>query len=120
MRLFRPVGKKELELIEQSGFKAFPPRLPDQPIFYPVVMEKYAAEIAERWNTKDSHSGYVGYVTRFEVADDFICNYKMEQAGSRYHLEYWIPSEDLAEFNENIIGPIEVIRTFKGEKYSEE
>lgn len=117
MRLFRPVGEKELELIEQSCFKAFPPRLPEQPIFYPVLMEKYAAEIAERWNTKDSNSGYVGYVTRFEVEDDFISNYKLEQAGSRYHLEYWIPSEDLSAFNENIVGQIEVIRTFKGENY---
>ena len=113
MRLFRPVGKKELELIEQSGFTAFPPRLPEQPIFYPVLMEKYASEIAERWNTKDPNSGFVGYVTRFEVADDFISQYKVEQAGARYHLEYWIPSEDLPALNQHIIGPIEVIRTFE-------
>jgi hypothetical protein len=40
--LWRPVGPAELRLIEQSGMKAFPPRLPDQPIFYPVTTEDYA------------------------------------------------------------------------------
>lgn len=49
MKLFRPVGTKELELIEQSGFTAFPPRLPEQPIFYPVLNVEYATEIAELW-----------------------------------------------------------------------
>ena len=37
--LFRPVGPKELELIRAANFRAFPPRLPDQPIFYPVLTE---------------------------------------------------------------------------------
>ena len=44
--LFRPVGSKELALITASEFTAFPPRLPEQPIFYPVTNEEYAAQIA--------------------------------------------------------------------------
>ncbi|MCW5960282.1 MAG: hypothetical protein KIS76_08975 [Pyrinomonadaceae bacterium] len=44
--LFRPVGKNELALIEESDFTAFPPRLPEQPIFYPVLNENYAIQIA--------------------------------------------------------------------------
>src|SRR5687767_7487785 len=44
--LWRPVGPKELELIRQSGMRAFPPRLPGQPIFYPVLSEEYARKIA--------------------------------------------------------------------------
>ena len=43
--LYRPVGPKELELIEQSGWKKFPPRLSEQPIFYPVMNEEYAIQI---------------------------------------------------------------------------
>jgi hypothetical protein len=35
--MYRPVGPKELELIAASGYREFPPRLPDQPIFYPVL-----------------------------------------------------------------------------------
>lgn len=35
--LYRPVGRKELDLIKESGFKRFPPRLFHQPIFYPVL-----------------------------------------------------------------------------------
>jgi hypothetical protein len=34
--LFRPTGERELALIRESGWRAFPPRLPEQPIFYPV------------------------------------------------------------------------------------
>jgi hypothetical protein len=35
--LYRPVGPTELALIEASNWKAFPPRLAEQPIFYPVL-----------------------------------------------------------------------------------
>ena len=65
--LFRPVGQKEMELIRQSGDRTFPPRLPFQPIFYPVLYQDYAVQIARDWNTKDAASGYVGYVTRFRL-----------------------------------------------------
>ena len=112
MVLYRPVGTKELELIEQSGYTKYPPRLPEQPIFYPVLNERYAAEIAERWNTKDSRSGFCGYVTRFEVEDGFLAQYEVQTAGRAYHQEYWIPAEDLAALNRHIIGKIEFIRTF--------
>ncbi len=46
MTLYRPVGTAELTRIAESGFTAFPPRLPEQPIFYPVLNEAYACEIA--------------------------------------------------------------------------
>ena len=58
--LFRPVGQKELDLIWESGWSAFPPRHAFQPVFYPVTNEEYAAQIARDWNTKDAASGYVG------------------------------------------------------------
>jgi hypothetical protein len=113
MTLYRPVGQAEYELIEQSGFKRFPPRLPEQPIFYPVLNEQYASEIASKWNTADKNSGFVGYVLKFEVDDEYIQKFSVQQAGALYHLEYWIPAEELDEFNGNIIGYIEVIRKFQ-------
>ena len=58
------MGPAALVLIEQSGWRRFPPRLPDQPIFYPVMNEAYAIQIARDWNVPASG---VGYVTRFEV-----------------------------------------------------
>jgi len=112
--LFRPVGQKELDLIEASGFRAFPPRLPEQPIFYPVLNEEYASQIAREWNTKDARSGFVGYVTRFVVRAAFLSQYPVKIVGAREHAEYWIPAEDLAEFNRNIVGQIEVIHEFRG------
>jgi len=109
--LFRPVGTKELELIQQSGFKAFPPRLPDQPIFYPVTNEAYAIQIARDWNTKynDDHKGYV---TRFAVSSGYLNQFQKQVVGGSSHEEYWVPAEQLAEFNGNIVGQIEVIHSF--------
>jgi hypothetical protein len=90
--LFRPVGPTELDLIKASAFRAFPPRLPDQPIFYPVLNEEYATQIARDWNTNASG---VGYVTRFQVQTAFLQNIEVHTVGSSVHQEYWIPAEDL-------------------------
>src|SRR5438552_238887 len=88
VELFRPVGQKELELIREAGFRALPPRLAGQPIFYPVLDRDYAFEIARDWNTKDAASGFVGYVTRFKVRVDFLSRYEIKTVGSSRHREY--------------------------------
>ena len=111
--LFRPVGAKELELIRESGFTAFPPRLPEQPIFYPVLNEDYAAQIAREWNAKHE-PGRVGYVTRFNVNSEYLRRHKVQTVGGSVHQEYWIPAEELDEFNQNIVGPIEVVGEYHG------
>lgn len=117
--LYRPVGRAELEKIRKAGSKAFPPRLPGQPIFYPVLTYAYAAQIARDWNTKDRMSGFVGYVTMFRVRADFLRKYDVRTVGGRGHREYWIPAEDLDEFNANIVGDIEVVGKFEEGEGSE-
>ena len=77
MRLYRPVGQAELDLIARTNYKEYPPRLPEQPIFYPVLNEKYAREIAEKWNKKSADSGYAGYVTTFEI-DDAMASFSVD------------------------------------------
>ena len=57
--MYRPVGPKELALIAATGFREFPPRLPEQPIFCPVLVEEYAADISRKWNVRDYGAGYV-------------------------------------------------------------
>jgi hypothetical protein len=104
-----PVGPQELELIRLTGMRAFPPRLPEQPIFYPVLTEEYAVEIARDWNVPASGSGFV---TRFQVRRSFIDRYDVKDAGGQSHLEYWIPAKDLHAFNAAIVGTIEVVRSF--------
>lgn len=111
--LYRPVGQKELDLIRDSGFRVFPPRLPWQTIFYPVLSEDYAIQIARDWNTKDAASDFVGYVTRFHVLADSLRAYAIQTVGSSSHQEYWIPAEELDTFNQNIVGNIEVVREFR-------
>jgi hypothetical protein len=110
--LYRPTGSNELRLILEAGSNGFPPRLPEQPIFYPVTNEDYAAQIARDWNTKIGDGK--GYVTRFRVKAGFLANYDRHVVGGRTHEEYWIPAEDLEEFNRNIVGSIEVIQSFDG------
>ncbi len=112
--LFRPVGQTELDLIRSSGFRAFPPRLPDQPYFYPVVNIDYATQIARDWNARDPQSGYVGYGVRFQVDSEALAPYPIHQVGDVTHREYWIPAKDLQNFNEKIVGNIEVIAEFRG------
>lgn len=107
--LYRPTGPLELELVRQSGFRAWPPRLPDQPIFYPVTNEAYAIQIARDWNVKASGSGYV---TRFAVKRDFMARYRVETVGGSMHTEWWVPAEELDALNANIVGLIEVIHEF--------
>ncbi len=111
--LFRPTGQAELDLIREAGWRAFPPRLPEQPIFYPVLNEEYATQIARDWNTKD---GGTGYVLRFEVSKSFLDRYEVETVGGRMHQEYWIPAAELEALNRSIVGAIEVIATFKTDK----
>ena len=115
--LYRPVGQKELDLINESSFRRFPPRLNWQPIFYPVINQEYAEQIAQRWNTEDEFSGYAGYVVAFNLPEDYLKQYPVQNVGGEIHNELWVPSEKLEEFNDNIIGEIQVVKSFFGEKY---
>lgn len=110
MILYRPVGPAELELIAAAGFRAFPPRLPEQPIFYPVTNEAYARRIAREWNVRDSGAGYV---TRFTVDADYVAQFPVQTVGGRECTELWVPAERLDEFNQHIVGGITVISEFR-------
>ena len=107
--LFRPTGEQELALVREIWWKAFPRRLPDQPFFYPVLNEVYATQIARDWNTKD---GGTGYVLRFHVDERFLGRYAVQTVGASGHQEYWIPADELEEFNRHLVGPIEVIAVY--------
>jgi hypothetical protein len=110
--MYRPTGARELALVEASGSRRWPPRLIDQPIFYPVTNAKYAEEISARWNVKDSG---IGYVTRFKVRKGFVDRYQVQKVGGAHHTEWWIPAEDLNALNDEIIGTIEVIATYRAD-----
>ena len=107
--LYRPVGPKELALVVASDYREFPPRLPEQPIFYPVLNEEYARQIAREWNVPASGAGYV---VRFGLRKQFADRYSVHTVGGSAHRELWIPATDLAEMNKNIVGAIEVIAEF--------
>jgi hypothetical protein len=111
--LYRPVGRKELDLVRALSFRAFPPRLPHQPIFYPVLDQEYAIQIAQEWNTKDEVSGYEGYVLKFDLRSNFLSRYDIHVVGASVHREYWIPAGDLDELNRNIKGTIEIVAEFR-------
>ena len=108
--LYRPTDSKELELVAASGFRRWPPRLPEQPIFYPVTNEEYAKEIAIRWNVPSSG---VGFVTKFCVKKNFMDRYQIHKVGSEIYTEWWIPAEELEKLNDNIVGLIEIIGEYR-------
>ena len=105
-----------MDLIRATGFRAFPPRLPEQPFFYPVMTEEYATQNAREWNTKDENSGFVGYVRRFGVRAEFLSRYEVHVVGDSGHREYWIPAGDLPQLNASIAENIEVVSEFRGEE----
>ena len=109
--LWRPTGQEELDLVAASGWRAWPPRLPEQPIFYPVLNRWYATKIAREWNVP--HGG-VGYVTSFDVRTDYLGQFPVRQAGGRDVLEYWIPAESLEELNASIASAITQVARFQG------
>jgi hypothetical protein len=107
--LWRPTGPAEWRLVSESGFTRWPPRLLDQPIFYPVLNEDYATRIARDWNVPASG---VGIVSRFEVDADYLSRFEVHQVGGETILEYWIPAEQLEEFNDHIVGEIVEVARF--------
>lgn len=115
--LYRPVGLREMELIAESNYLKFPPRLEWQPIFYPVLNQQYAEQIANEWNTPDEFSGFCGIVTAFEVNEEYLQQFEIQNVGDKSHNELWIPSEELPEFNQNIIGIIEIVNVYFGEGF---
>jgi hypothetical protein len=108
--LYRPTGPKEMELVISSGYRRWPSRLSEQPIFYPVTNEDYAKEITINWNVPASG---VGYVTRFQVKKSFMDKYQTQRVGGAHHTEWWIPADDLDELNDNIVGLIEIIGEYR-------
>lgn len=107
------MGEREFDLVRTSGYREFPPRLPEQPFFYPVLNEDYATQIARDWNTRDECSGFAGYVLRFKVQNEFLDRYEVHVVGNITHREYWIPAAELASLNANIVGDIEVVAEFR-------
>lgn len=108
--LYRPVGPKELELIQKSDYTEFPPRLPEQPIFYPVMNKEYAIQITEEWNAP---AYGVGYVVEFDVDADYLKKFEEQNVGGEIHNELWVPAEELNEFNSNIVGIMRVTHVKK-------
>ncbi|WP_198170382.1 hypothetical protein [Deinococcus arboris] len=117
--LYRPTGLQELRLVAQSGWRIWPPRLPDQPIFYPVLNFDYAEEIARDWNAKRNDPP-VGFVTAFDVRAEEATRYEIQVVGAQaQHQELWVPAEELDHFNAAIAGPIRVLAHYAGAGYTE-
>jgi len=119
MLLFRPTGLTELRLVADSGWRVWPPRLPDQPIFYPVLTRDYACKIARDWNSVDQFSGFVGFVTEFEIDNDYAGQFEIRTVAGRSHQELWVPSDELDEFNKHIVGHIRVVEAFPGPNFED-
>ncbi|HWB63623.1 MAG TPA: hypothetical protein VG603_08955 [Chitinophagales bacterium] len=74
-----------------------------------MLNEEYAIQIASDWNVAASGSGFV---TKFAVSSAFLKKYEVQNVGGHIHNELWIPADELEEFNDNIVGQIEVTKEF--------
>jgi hypothetical protein len=117
-KLFRSIGVQELALLWETGMREFPPRLIQQPIFYPVVNLEYARQIARTWNAPDANSGFAGFVTQFDMSSTYLTKYELHTAGSDAHREYWIPVREMPSFNKAINGLISVEDAFFGPEFA--
>ena len=115
MILYRPVGLQELALIYDSGMQAFPARLPQQPIFYPVLQLEYARQTASNWNAQNGQ--FAGYVTQFKVEEQYISQFEQHTVGESEHEELWIPAEEVETFNKHIVGHIKVLEAHFGDAF---
>ena len=121
MKLFRPVGLRELELIAAAGWRAYPPRLAWQPVFYPVVTREYARAIVTQWNSREAEAGHCGFVTEFDIDDAFVARYPVQQlGGGPTFRELWVPAEDLPAFNAHLAGTIRVVESVYGPGFTGE
>jgi hypothetical protein len=116
--LYRPVGLFELERILEDGARGFPPRLPGQPFFYPVLAHAYAEQIARDWNAPDAGSGHAGFVTAFEVDAAYVARFEERVVGASVHRELWVPAAELPRFNAHLRSRVRVTRAFYGEHYA--
>ncbi len=101
--------------VNDSGMKAFPARLAQQPIFYPVLNLEYASQIASDWNAKSGQ--FAGYVTQFKMEDDYTSQFEKHTVGGSQHQELWIPAEEVDEFNRHIIGHIKIVEAHFGDAF---
>ncbi len=115
MILYRPVGMNELQLIFEADMRSYPPRLSEPPILYPVLNFEYAKKIAKDWNTKEAP--FAGYVTRFEVDDEYVTRFERKVVGASWHEELWVPAEELKTFNAHICSRIVVEEAYFGDKF---
>lgn len=113
MKLFRPTGLKELVLVRDSGWASWPPRLPDQPIFYPVTTFGYAEKIARDWNSVLPAPDNMGFVTEFTISEAAARRYPVEEAGGREHRELWVPAEELGWFNGELTSTIRIVSAYR-------
>lgn len=113
MKLWRPIGQNELTKIEAMDMSAFPSRLPEQPIFYPVLSFTYAEKIARDWNSVRENHGFIGFVVSFQIEDTYLSHFPEQMAGGKDLTELWVPAEKLNEFNQHLIGKIKVVAEYR-------
>jgi hypothetical protein len=109
LRLFKPVGTGAHP---RDWLSTVPTKVADATIFYPVLHEEYAVHIARGRNATDAATAATSLGSGSRSA--FLQNYDVQTVGSSRHRENWIPADDVAAFNDDINGPIEVIYEFQG------
>jgi hypothetical protein len=105
--LYWPVDQQELDLIAASGWRAFPERRPEWPSFCPALREEYAAQLVHKW---ESAASGMAYVLRFAVDAEYAACFPVRTTvGGLAQEAFCVPDEELADFNQQLLGQIEIV-----------
>jgi len=108
--LYRPVSHQQLQQMENQSTPGFSAALwPASEYFYAIADLEYAFLLAKGWAEREQ--GAI-YLTGFQVPDSYLANFRLSCMGANHHQEYWVPLSALAEFSQQIVGPIDVLSVF--------
>ena len=66
----------------------------------------------------DEDSDGVGFVTAFEIPEEYFNLFQVQTVGLAHHHELWVPATQLEEFNDAIVNGIRVEKAFIGKKFA--
>jgi len=79
--------------------------------------QKEIRTFAKKLDKRNVRAYGVGHVTKFNVNADYLMKFEVQKVGGLIHNELWVPAHELEEFNNNIVGLIELIETHTGQQH---
>lgn len=107
--LYKSLSPVELAGVINNGWQSFAPLPIEQTIFAPKINLEHAQMLARQL---EACLHTVGYVVCFTIEADFLQRFQCQTIAYEEQREYRIPAEELALFNQHLIGRIQPLTAF--------